>query len=425
MGAYALSPTLGSEFAQGWNYAKQMSKRYDLTLLVGSSDGAMGEFAQLTAEVLFQLGDVRVERIEPDFLCKAIKYLDRRLGLSWTFVLGLRRWHWLAYRRALQIHRIEPFDAAHQLGPVGFRNPGYLYKLPIPGYWGPVGGLQYINIRLAFHSSFRYGLTALIRNMNTFVAARSAYVRKAVRGFRCLSFATEMNRINFKKIYGVDGAVCSDQAIESSSAGAGMDKPHELSGPLTAIWCGSVDGRKNITMLLDIAAALQGRGANVRIAVVGSGPLEAYARTRARRERLDNVQFFGRMPRAQVRDLMQRSSCILFTSLSEANTATFFEGAEALCIPLALDLDGFSKNISPEYGFKVNPSEAVDVIVDRYASALSELASDPGRRTRMRNSLSNAREALGWAELACKHTAVLECISRAGVVRNSTPRECR
>jgi len=265
---------------------------------------------------------------------------------------------------------------------------------------------------LAFHSCLTYGVEATVRNLTTYIAARTSYIRKAVHGFRCLSFATEANWINFKRIYGTDGAVCSDQAIESETS-TGEERINErksTSGPLTAIWCGSIDGRKNITMLLDIARLLERRAANVRIAIVGSGKLEAYARRRVRACALNNVQFFGRLPRPEARDLMRRSACILFTSLSEANTATFFEGAEALCIPFALDLDGFAKNISAEYGFKFDPNLPVEEIVEKYASTLEELARSPERQDRMRSDLSKAGKALGWQELARKHSLVLESI---------------
>lgn len=53
-----------------------------------------------------------------------------------------------AYKLACTLHQENPFDVAHQLGPIGFRNPGYLWKLNCRTIWGPIGGAQFINLRM-------------------------------------------------------------------------------------------------------------------------------------------------------------------------------------------------------------------------------------------------------------------------------------
>ncbi len=56
------------------------------------------------------------------------------------YYTGYAAWQRAAYRAALDLHRDRPFDLAHQLNITGYREPGYLWKLPIPFVWGPVGG---------------------------------------------------------------------------------------------------------------------------------------------------------------------------------------------------------------------------------------------------------------------------------------------
>ena len=215
--AYAFSPVLGSEFAQGWNYVREMAGRYRLTVLVGSTDGRMGDFANLSHPEVLALGaDVAIVPVAPDWFCRLIKYLDVRIGLTWLFVFGLRRWHRLALGKARALHAAVPFAAVHQLGPVGFRNPGQLYRLGVPAYWGPLGGFQFVNLAMAWRSDRKYGALCLIRNVSTWLAARSATVRQAMRRFDRLSFATETNRANTARLTGRSGPVLSDQAITST-----------------------------------------------------------------------------------------------------------------------------------------------------------------------------------------------------------------
>lgn len=406
LGAYAFSPTLGSEFAQGWNYVQHMRARCSLTVLVGSSDGRMGDFAMLDHPAVKELGDaVEIVRIEPDLFCRVIKWLDVRLGMSWLFVLGLRRWHWLAYSQAKRLHATRRFYATHQLGPVGFRNPGYLYRLGIPSYWGPIGGFQYIDLKLAFRSSLRYGVISLVRNFSTYLASRSAYVRAAVKGFQRLSFATATNKRNFEALYGVQGPVLSDQATALHVADV-FDK--STSPPLRVVWCGSVDARKNIRLLLDIAARLQSMGAPVSITVIGAGGQLEAAIKDAQLRQLSNIRFTRQLPRPQVQQQFREAHVLSFTSLSEANTSTFFEALEVGCIPVALDLDGFSSNITDDIGARISTAEGWDAIVDAYASRLAELAADPDRCACHVAAIQSHAERFSWSTLAAHHGLILD-----------------
>lgn len=408
--AYAFSPTLGSEFAQGWNYVHEMKSRYKLTVLVGSSDGSMGDFSLLDQQLVNNLADeVEIIRIQPDWFCKTIKWLDVSLGMSWLFVLGLRRWHWLAYKQAATLHSQRKFDVVHQLGPVGFRNPGYMYKLGIPSYWGPIGGFQYIDLQLAFRSSFRYGAVSVIRNFSTFMAARSAYVTSAVKGFNKLSFATVTNRNNFALLHKVTGPVLSDQATVASARHKDIaTKRHEL--PLRVIWCGSIDARKNIRLLVDVATTLQASQTPILITVIGSGPLRAAAIKRTKELRLANIRFTGQIPRQEVKQHFKDAHILCFTSLSEANTSTFFEALEADCVPIALDLDGFSSNITTAIGYKINTKLGWSGIVKEYAQRLHLLASDPAQLAQHVEAIRREASQFNWETLAGKHYEVLQSL---------------
>ena len=405
--AYAFSPVLGSEFAQGWNYVREMAGRYRLTVLVGSSDGRMGGFAYLTNPEVLALGpDVEIVPVAPDRLCQLIRFLDVRVGLTWLFVLGLRHWHRLALDKARALHAATPFVAVHQLGPVGFRNPGLLYRLGIPAYWGPIGGFQFVNLAMAWRSDRKYGALCLIRNLSTWLAARSATVRQAMRRFDRLSFATETNRANTARLTGRTGPVLSDQAVN----GAG-DQPLPDKGaaqPLRAIWVGSVDGRKNIAMLLDIAAAGQALGAPLAFTVVGSGALLARAKARAQELGLGNVTFTGQIPRSEVQSLLRAAHALCFTSLSEANTSTLFEALEAGCIPFALDLDGFSTNITPDIGYLFSIKNGWDSAVAAYAAALDAVARAEDLRAAHGAAIARLRPHYAWARLAARHAEIID-----------------
>lgn len=399
--AYAYSPTVGSEFAQGWNFVRQASNHFDTTVLIGSSDGRMGEYDEIDTWLGSNDPEVRIVKVQTPRRAVFANCLDQKLGFSWAFVFSLRLWHAEALRVAKCLHEEQAFDIVHQLGPVGFRNPGYMYKLGVPSYWGPIGGIQYVNLKLALRSSLKFGVIALIRNFLTWLALHSPATKQAALGFDAVSFATSQNKMRFERAYEKKGPICSDQACFENPQ-AGSSNPI-VSTPLKVMWCGSVDDRKNIKLLMTICKACQNASLDVSFKVIGGGPRLKWAQTFAKKNALKNVVLTGRVPRGQVALEMKAADVLVFTSLSEANTSTFFEGLQETCIPVALDLDGFSTNITSEIGFKIDTDQPYIKIVNDYVSVLRELSMNHDRICQLRSNIKENLASYSWEELFFHH----------------------
>src|SRR4029079_12213074 len=63
-----------------------------------------------------------------------------RIRRRTVYYTGYAAWQHAAYRDALALHAHRTFDLVHHLNITGYREPGYLWKLPVPFVWGPVGG---------------------------------------------------------------------------------------------------------------------------------------------------------------------------------------------------------------------------------------------------------------------------------------------
>ena len=61
---------------------------------------------------------------------------------DWRFYKYYREWQWKTYLLAKDICKEEKIDVSHQLNMIGFREPGYLWKLSqengVPFVWGAV-----------------------------------------------------------------------------------------------------------------------------------------------------------------------------------------------------------------------------------------------------------------------------------------------
>jgi len=132
--AYACSPYKGSEPGVSWGFVSALAKYHDLWVIV--------------EEEKFHDGIERYLKENPEF-SKSVRFFflrkhrSRILRKLWppSYYWYYQRWHKDAFKLAQQLHREVNFDLVHQLTMVGFREPGYLWKLGIPFVWGPVGGM--------------------------------------------------------------------------------------------------------------------------------------------------------------------------------------------------------------------------------------------------------------------------------------------
>ena len=94
---------------------------------------------------------------------------------------------------------------------VGFREPGYLWKLQIPFVWGPVGGLGQTDWRLFGLLSVSGKIEFFFRNVINWAHARFLLrPRKAARkaaATQTLVAATSENQREMKRLWGVDSRV--------------------------------------------------------------------------------------------------------------------------------------------------------------------------------------------------------------------------
>ena len=94
---------------------------------------------------------------------------------------------------------------------VGFREPGYMWKLPIPFVWGPVGGLGLTDWRLLGLLPFAGKVEFFFRNVfnwyhsHFLIRPRIAARKAATTG--TLITATSENQRDAKLLWGVDSVV--------------------------------------------------------------------------------------------------------------------------------------------------------------------------------------------------------------------------
>lgn len=394
--AYAFSPVLGSEYRQAWETVGYLARRHDVTVLFGDSDAIMGGFRHFDDHVARHALDFVAVKMPATPLQQRLAKYMLRMPWALLFPLLLRSWHGQALKIAQNLHAQRPFDVVHQLGPIGFRNPGYAWRLGCHSYWGPIGGAQLVDTRMIRNKWSPYFLEVLLRNLSVKLQAHSAYVAKAACGFDRLSFATVENADYFARHFGRSGPIISDQGLYVDEipprTGGSDDKP------LRVVWAGSLTPRKNVAALIDIIRAAP---TDIGFDVIGDGPLSAAVADIAANH--PNLRFHGRLQRTEVMAVLSAADVILLTSLSEANTAILFEGLENGCIPIAPAINGFVSTLNDNVAFLI-PQGEPDKAVAAAVAALVALG-DPTTRDRYRAALADHLPSLSWERLGASHEA--------------------
>ena len=137
--AYACSPGMGSEPGMAWNWVSNLAKFSELHIITE------GEFREKIETVVPTLE----QGVNMHFYYNPVSEEIRKMCWNqgdWRFYKYYREWQWKTYLMAKDICSKEQIDILHQLNMIGFREPGYLWKLSreyeLPFVWGPVGGLK-------------------------------------------------------------------------------------------------------------------------------------------------------------------------------------------------------------------------------------------------------------------------------------------
>ena len=137
--AYACSPGMGSEPGMAWNWCVNLAQYCELHIITE------GEFRDRIEAVLPTLPQGANMFFYYNPVSDDIRRMCWNQG-DWRFYRYYRKWQMNTYYLAKQICGNAKIDILHQLNMIGFREPGYLWKLSIeekiPFVWGPIGGLK-------------------------------------------------------------------------------------------------------------------------------------------------------------------------------------------------------------------------------------------------------------------------------------------
>lgn len=394
--AYSISPTRGSEYSVGWNYVEEMSVNNDLVVLYGLAGDHMGDVDEVeNSRICQDMPNVKFIPVRPNFMANLLNTLNRKGVFVYTFYFAYKLWHKQAYRAARGIIEHQPIDLIHYLCPIGYREPGYLWKLDKPYIWGPIGGVMNRPAGIMLDKSLFRGLIGVLRNIvNTLQFRYSKRVKSALARSDLLLASTSETKRMLHDEHGIDSVHLPENAIRAEMLGnqrLAKVLPNEC---LNIIWVGGVDERKSLDILLTALSHL--KDGNWHLYVVGSGPLTGKCMELSRQLGVaERITWVGSVSRETVNSYYARAHLHAITSLMEGNPTVIWEAMSFGVPTITLDHCGMHDTVCDACGIKI-PVGTLEQTVHRYADSLDRLISNPHLITDLSRGVFECSRNVTW-----------------------------
>lgn len=393
--AYMLSPYKGSEFSVAWNYVTQMSKDNNLTVLYGISGKHMGNCDDMENYIKENpIEGVTLIAIKPNRLANALNFLNRHDILVYTFYYAYKVWQKLAYKKALELCKTTKFDLVHYVGMIGYREPGYLWKLGLPYVWGPISGANNAPLILMKNMPVLGKCKQLFRNFaNTLQFRYSGRLKKALRHTDILLTATSENHDKFLDHHGKD-SICIPENCIVGKISLNQKKFEDLS-KIRLIVIGSLDARKSVGILLEALAMMKQQ--QLQIDIVGDGPLRESLQQMANNLNIaDFITWHGKLPRDKATELFDNAHIHVITSVSEGNPTTIWEAMMHGVPTLSFDHCGMHDSLQNGAGILVPIQDNYDANLSKIALEIDNLIEHPERLKELASSTIECAKNNTW-----------------------------
>ena len=391
--AYALSPSLGSEHGIAWNFISGLSGDFRLTVLYGTSGSRIGVPLSLNAQQLTELSsDTRLIYIKPNKITKILDFMNHKVS-SLFFPFAVNQYQKLVLKKATLIIEKDPVVICHQLNPIGYRHPGFLYKLPVSFVWGPIGGMSNLDQSLLENFSGPERRRQVIRNWsNWYFLQHSQAVRDAFLSANQLISATNTDSKKIQIYFGRSSEVIRENAVR-------ITRPARKTGiPVKFIFCGTINQAKALELVLDSLALLP---SNLKweLHIVGDGPERSRLFSKADTLKLSaKLTWYGHVCRNKSNQIMNDCDFLLMPSYMDSNPTVLFEAFESGVPALCLNQYGARDILDERYGILLEVEER-SVMQKKMAEVLEGLlVNAPESIDTLKENLAECRISLSWQE---------------------------
>jgi glycosyltransferase involved in cell wall biosynthesis len=398
LSVFAISPTRGSEPGVGWQCATRLAREHDVTILYGDLNTAARSKHELEAWVRDhpEAPRMTLAYVAPSRLSLICERLHAKPGLRPLYYWGYQLWQKRALAVARGLHRTAPFDLVHQLTYATYWEPGYLWKLGIPFFWGPISGgnvlpLRYIPI-LGAKGSVEAVARFILNRITLLTHPRIGAAARRASHIWCVTSAEKKKLSRYsKRISTMSEAGTSQSETSLRSLAPGQ--------ALQIVWSGLHIERKALPILIHAVAQLN-PGSNVMVHVLGAGrgnstQTEKAKALAARLGVSSKIIWYGNLPRDRALERMSKGHVLVHTSLLEATSCVVMEALSSGMPIICHDACGMATVVTSSCGIKV-PMTGVRDSIRGFRDAIQTLIDDPARLKHLSEGALQRSQTLTW-----------------------------
>jgi glycosyltransferase involved in cell wall biosynthesis len=363
MCAYACEPGKGSEPEVGWQWALQMARFHDVTVVTRANNRPAIEAALQTLRSRQPVPIFVYHDRGPIFL-----ELKRRFKAIKLYYL---LWQKSAWEVVEYLHKVHQYDLVHHVTFATFRYPTAIWGHGVPSIWGPIGGIESIPTPLLPWHHPGSLLFEALRNFNNLVHATPFHVlpQRARATTLVLASTPEMQRV-FEKL---GFAARLMPTIGLNPAEMPPLSRREPGGPLKLLFVGNIITLKGVDLALE---ALKASQTNATFTLIGNGNYLDTARTQVKRLGLEaQVTFAARLPREEALKAYADYDVFVLPSLHDTGGYSVIEAMFNELPVICLDCGGPAVAVEAGCGTKV-PLGARAQVIAGLAAAIRRYDTD-------------------------------------------------
>lgn len=390
--AYACSPGMGSEPGMAWNWVSNLAKFCELFIITE------GEFREKIEAVMADLPEAKNMHFYYNPVSEEIRTMCWNQG-DWRFYKYYREWQWKTYLMAKEICLHEKIDVLHQLNMIGFREPGYLWRLSkengVPFVWGPVDAKDKFPVNYLTGAGLKTKLFMRLKNFLTMVQLKySGRVRNAARQASVVFASSSNSQRSFKKYMGIDAPLLNETGCYVKDIPLSLCSDEDA---FHVLWVGKMDFRKQLALALR-AVAISGNQ-KIRLHIIGGGKDESYRSLASEMGIESQCVWHGAVSHDEVQQRMQGADVFLFTSVAEGTPHVVLEAIANNLPVVCFDTCGQGDVVNDKVGRKVALSTPMQS-AHEFARWLNELEHDREVLKRMSENCRQRQQELSWEEKA-------------------------
>jgi glycosyltransferase involved in cell wall biosynthesis len=268
------------------------------------------------------------------------------------YYIGYKYWQRLVLKKAKELHNRHNFNIVHQLTQISFREPGYLWKLGIPFFWGPTGGTSTFPRSFYKTLSIQSQILDRIRTISAFFQFKfTPRIRMAnIKAANIYTFS-KADEIRFLRRATGHVKIMLDVGTYRSLSENIDNNPGKFA--LQGIWCGRLDEYKAPKILLEALSLSRHTRERITLQIIGSGPLERTLIEYADHLKLNNIEWVRKISHQEVFARMSKADFFVHTSIREATSSVIPEALSTGLPVICHDAFGMSIAVDETCGIKV------------------------------------------------------------------------